>query len=438
MPAPTVPSPPPDRPPLRLRRPNRDQVTPIPAYLDALLPDDHLARLLWAAIGRLDLAAFSTDLKVVEGGPGRAAADPQLLVALWLFATTQGVTSARELDRLCVEHLAYLWLCGGVTVNYHTLSDFRVQHGAALDELMTQVLGHLHAAGLIAFEQVAQDGIRVRASAGAASYRREPRLTESLAAARRVLAEVAAEAASGESETRSARQRAARARAARERVDRLEAAVAGIPAARAAKKPAEQEKARVSTTDAEARVMKMADGGYRPAYNIELAADTAAQVIVGVDVTTSGSDAGQAEPMVAQVIQRAGGQVPRQWSMDGGFPTGAALDDLTTAGVEVLAPVQTPKDPERAPHRPRPGDSVAVAAWRVRMGTDAAKAAYKLRAATIECVNAKARMLHGLTLLRVRGLAKVRCIARWVALAHNLKLLMTRPPRPTPALAGGA
>jgi transposase len=437
MPEPTAPSPPPDRPPVRLRRPNRDQVTPIPAYLDALLPDDHLARLFWAAVGRLDLSAFTADLKVVEGGPGRAAADPHLLGTLWLYATSQGVTSARELDRLCVEHVAYIWLCGGVTVNYHTLSDFRVRHGPALDGLMTDLLGQLHAAGLIAFDHVAQDGIRVRASAGAASYRREPRLEQSLAEARRLLAAVAAEAASGEGEARSARQRAARARAARERVARLEAAVAAMPTARAAKPAQEQDQARVSTTDAAARVMKLADGGFRPAYNIELAADTAEQAIVGVDVTTSGSDMAQAPPMVEQVQRRAGRR-PKQWSMDGGFASGEAIDAVTAAEIEVLAPVQTPKDPHRDPHQPRPGDSAAVAAWRVRMGTEAAKAAYRLRAATIECVNAKARTLHGLTQVRVRGLAKVRCVAVWVALAHNLKLLVTRPRPMAPAPAGVA
>jgi transposase len=422
-------------PPLRLRRATRDRVTPVPAHLDALLPDDHLARLVWQAIEHLDLSAFATDLKVVEGGPGRAAADPAVLVALWLYATTQGVTSARALDRLCVEHLAYLWLCGGVTVNYHTLSDFRVAHAAALDGLMTQVLGRLRHAGLIAFDQVAQDGIRVRASAGAASFHRQATLAQSLAEAEALLAAVQAGPAAAEAPP-TARQQAARERAARERVARLEEALAGIPAAQAAKKPKEREQARVSTTDAEARVMKMSDGGFRPAYNIELAADTTAQVIVGVDVTTSGSDAGQAEPMLEQVTQRADGQRPRQWTMDGGFPTGAAIDDLTGAGVEVLAPVQTPKDPQRDPHQPRAGDSAAVAAWRVRMGTEAAKTAYRLRAATIECVNAKVRMQHGLTLLRVRGLAKVRCITLWTALAHNLKLLVTRPPRSTPASAG--
>jgi len=188
MAEPTDPPPVPERAPLRLRRANRDQVTPIPAYLDALLPDDHLARLLWQAVEQLDLSAFTAELTVHEGGPGRAAADPAVLVALWLYATAQGVTSARTLDRLCVEHIAYIWLCGGVTMNYHSLSDFRTQHVAALDDLMTQVLGRLHHAGLIEFDQVAQDGIRVRASAGAASFHRQATLEQSLAEAEALLA----------------------------------------------------------------------------------------------------------------------------------------------------------------------------------------------------------------------------------------------------------
>ena len=291
MPAPTA--------PLRLRRANRDQVTPVPAYLDALLPDDHLARLLWQAVEQLDLSAFAADLKVVEGGPGRAAADPAVLVALWLYATTQGVTSARALARLCVEHVAYIWLCGGVTMNYHTLSDFRVAHAAALDGLMTQVLGRLHHAGLVAFDHVAQDGVRVRASAGAASFHRQATWRSRWPRPRRCWPRVRAGAAPPDDEPPTARQRAARERAARERAERVTAALAAMPAAQAAKEPAKREQARVSATDPEARVMKMADGGFRPAYNIQLAADTAHQVIVGVEVSTSGSDMAQAPGMVA-------------------------------------------------------------------------------------------------------------------------------------------
>jgi transposase len=436
MPEPTSLPSSPDRAPLRLRRANRDQVTPVPAHLDALLPDDHLARLLWEAVGQLDLTAFAAGLKVVEGGPGRAAADPRLLVALWLYATSQGVTSARALARLCVEHVAYIWICGGVSVNYHSLSDVRVDHADALDGLMAQVLGRLRHAGLIAFDHVAQDGVRVRASAGAASFHRQATLEKSLAEAEALLAALRAGAGPPEDGPPSARQRAARERAARERVERVRAALAGLPAARAAKEPAKRGEARVSATDPEARVMKMADGGFRPAYNVQMAADTARQVIVGVEASTSGSDMAQAPGMVAQVERRVGA-VPADWLMDGGFAGQQAIEQVTAAGVRVLAPVPKPRA-ERDPHRPVPKDSPAVAAWRERMGTDEAKATYRLRAATIECVNAQARMRHGLTQLRVRGVGKVRCVALWVAVAHNLALLVTRPHGAAPALAGAA
>jgi len=420
---------------LRLRQPKRDQVTPVPAYLDALLPDDHLARLLWAAVERLDLTAFAAGLKVAEGGPGRAAADPQLLVALWLYATTQGVTSARALARLCVEHVAYLWLCGGVTVNYHSLSDFRVRHEAALDGLMTQVLGRLHHGGLIDFDHVAQDGVRVRASAGAASFHRQATLDRSLTEARAVLAAARAVPGGGDDDPPSgARVRAARERAARERVARVEAALAAVPAAQAAKPAGKRDQARVSETDAEARVMKMADGGFRPAYNVQLAADTAHQVIVGVDVATSGSDMAQAPDMVAQVRRRLD-RLPADWLMDGGFAGLAAIERASAQGVRVLAPVPAPKDPARDPHQPLPTDTASLAAWRVRMGTEEAKTTYRLRAATIECVNAQARGQYGLLQLRVRGRAKVRCVALWLALAHNLRLWVRHEAAAPPARA---
>jgi transposase len=401
-------------------------VTPVPVHLDAVLPEDHLARLLWAAVERLDVTVFTDGLKVVEGGPGRSADDPRLLVALWWSATSQGVSSGRVLDRLCVEHLAYLWLCGGVSMNYHTLNAFRVHHGAALDDLFTQVLGQLQHVGLVDLQHVAQDGIRVRASAGAASFRRQPTLERCVAEAQAVLAAVQADATverPGEAPPAaapSAQQRAARERAARERVERLDAAMAALPAARAAKAAQHKEdEARVSTTDAEARVMKMADGGYRPAYNIELAADTTQRIVTGVAVTNNGTDTGQALPMVTQVEERTG-RLPAIWSMDGGFGDLPSIQALAAKGLTVLTPVRQPRNPATDPFLPRPTDAPEVAAWRVRMTTDAAKQTYRWRAATIECVNAQARCRFGLTQLRVRGLAKVRCIALWTALTHNL------------------
>lgn len=404
---------------LRLRRPNREGILPIAAHVDGLLPADHQARQVWAIILQLDLSTFYSEIRVTTGHPGRAAIDPQLLVALWVYGLSQGEMEGRAIARLCVEHVAYMWLCGGVTVNEHTLNDFRVQHEAGLDELLTQVVLRLSEAGLVGWETQAQDGMRVRASAGAASFHRQPTLERHLAASQTQVAGLDSESASGcEATPLSPRQQAARERAVNERIERLEAALAELPAVQAVKPAKERAEARVSSTDPQARVMKMADGGFRPAYNWQFATDVLAQVIVGVDLVNHGSDRGEMEPMLRQ-LQRRYARLPIAWLVDGGF---VKLSDFESWGssVQLFAPVPKPKDPDRDPYQPLPDDSPVIAAWRERMGSAAAKTTYKLRAATAECVNAQARTQHGLQQSGVRGIAKNRCLALWVALTHNL------------------
>jgi transposase len=374
---------------------------------------------MWEAVERLDLSAFYVDIQVAEGTPGAPATDPLILVAVWMYATSQGETDARDVAKLCVEHLAYIWLCGGVSMNYHTLSDFRTRYGTALDQLMTQVVQRMTVAGLVEFEAHAQDGMRVRASAGAASFHREATLAKSLEEAQTQV-EVLAQARAAETSDLPARNQAAQERAAQEREERLTAAIAELPAARASKPVSERGEARVSSTDPEARVMKMADGGFRPAYNWEFVVDTARLVITGVEVVNAGSDKAQTLPMLEQDQQRCG-RLPHDWLMDGGFVTLSAIEAAEVERrVRVLAPVPEPKDETRDRYAPLPSDSPAVAAWRQRMGTDEAKETYKLRAATVECVNAQARNSNGVYLVRVRGQAKVRCVALWVAITHNL------------------
>jgi transposase len=419
----------------RLRVPERGQVDMHWAALDDLIPDDHPVRAVWAFALRLDLSALHEAIKAREGQPGHPPAAPELMMALWLWATIDGVGSARQLDRLCREHLVYRWLCGGVSMNYHSLSDFRVAHQKVLDQLLARGVASLVEAGLVSLDTLAQDGLRVRTSAGAGSFRRRKRLEELRTAAQarvaRLRAELEADPGSSDKGRQAAQQRAAREReariaAAQERMQELEAERARREKTNR-QDVAKQKEPRASTTDAEARVMKMADGGFRPAYNVQLAADTGAQVIVGVEVSPSGSDQDAAPGMVAQVERRLGA-LPDDWLMDGGFAKHAAIEAIAAQGPRVLAPVPTPKAAARDPHAPLPKDSAVIAAWRIRMGADDAKATYKRRAATIECVNAQARAQYGLTQVRVRGLAKVRCVALWVALAHNLRLLVRRGP----------
>ena len=398
---------------------NRAQLQLRPLDLESLLPPEHRARAVWAVVEQLDLSAFYDAIVARGSEPGRPAIDPQILVALWLYATSEGVGSARELARLCEAHDAYRWLCGGVAVNHHTLSDFRVGHEQALDALMTQVLAVLLRQGLVKLTRVAQDGTRVRASAGASSFRREKSLRACLEAAQAQVARVKQEA-EHPAGAGQARAQAAAARAARERVKRVARAVAELPKVQAVKPDAAAKaQARVSTTDPEARVMKMGDGGYRPAYNVQFATATEGRVIVGVQVTNAGTDMGQMRPMHAEIARRTGEQ-PAEYLVDGGFTKLEAIEEASAEGTTVYAPVPTPRRDGIDPYQPKRGDSPAIAAWRTRMGTDAAKGIYKERAATAETVNGDLRTWRGLDRLPVRGCPKVLSIALWAAVTYNV------------------
>jgi transposase len=382
-----------------------------------LLPEDHEARIVWAYVCGLDLSELQQRIQAVAGGPGQAPADPRILMTLWLYATLRSVGSARELNRLCQYHAAYRWICGGVSMNYHTLSDFRTEHVELLDRLLTESAAVLMAEGLVTLDRVAQDGMKVRASAGAASFRRQPTLEEALAEAEQQVAMLRQELETDPAAHKT-RQQAGRRRAAEERTVRIRAALEQLPKIAESKKAKDREKARASTTDADARVMKMGDGGYRPAFNVQLATATDSQVITGADVTNSGGDQGQLAPMVKQHQERYE-QVPDEALVDGGFAKKEDIEKVEQGGTTVYAPVQKSKDPERDAHTPRPDDTPAVAQWRQRMATDEAKTIYRQRAATAECVNALARN-RGLQRFLVRGLRKVKAVVLWYALAHNL------------------
>jgi transposase len=425
----------------RLLQPNRTQIELRASDLESLLGEDHRARLVWGYVVRQDMSALHDEIKARGSNAGRARIDPRILFALWLYAVLDGVGSGREVARLTREHDAYRWICGGVSVNYHAVNDFRANNEVLTDELLSDNVAALAAAGAISLERVAQDGMRVRASAGAASFRREGSLQEHLAQARELVQTLKAEADTDPG-LAARRAQAAKLRAAREREERIERALKQLPEVAAAKRRngGKAEEARASTTDADARVMKMGDGGFRPAYNVQFATSCDSQVIVGMAVVNAGSDMAQLAPMVEQVEQRLG-QAPEQWLVDGGFPAHEQIDAVA-GKTEVYAPVPKAKQPKEqlkqaaageadqavqgvtsvAPvseFDPKPGDSPAVTQWRARMNTESARELYRQRAATAECVNALARN-RGLLRMPVRGLARVGCVVGLFVLAHNL------------------
>jgi transposase len=403
----------------RLQRARRDQLLLLPINLEDLVPDDHPARAVWAYVQGLDLSPLYQKILALEHRPGRPPIDPQILMTLWLYATLDGVGSARAVEELCANHDVYKWVCGGVSVNYHTLADFRTADAEFLSDLLTRSVASLMEQGLVDLNRVAQDGMRVRASAGAASFRRRKTLEQCLLEAEEQVQSLEREL-DEDPGAGNRRQRQARQRAARERDERVRKALEQLPELEAKKKAADKKEARASTTDPEARVMKMADGGFRPAFNVQLATATASQIIVGVEIVNAGSDQGQMAPMVEQIQERQE-QAPAEMLVDGGFVKKEDIDRVSApeVGTVVYAPVPKPKDEKRDPHAPCPGDSPAVAEWRQRMGTAPAKEIYKERAATAECVNALARN-RGLRQFLVRGLHKVKAVVLWFVLAHNL------------------
>jgi transposase len=396
----------------------------MPVSLDETIPPEHHVRVLWDLVERLDVSGFTRGLKVCVGEAGRSATDVRLLVALWLYAATQGVGSAWELERRCEHHAAYRWRCGGVSVNYHTLRAFRVAQEKALDGLMTEVLAMLMARKLVSVRRISQDGLRVRARVGKGRFRREARREQLREAAQARVAALKTQREAPAGAERGRRQSAARERAARERQERVPRALAALPEVKQVKARARDNQRdkpsapRASTTAREARVMLMPAGGFRPAYNVPVATDPDSRALVEVDVTNVGSDKAQSAPMRQRVEARTGGQV-QEHLLDGGFVKLEQIQAAEAAGVCIYAPPASGRG-EVDPWAVRPTDSAEIAAWRTRMATEEAKTIYQERASTRETVKADLRTYRGLGPFLVRGLRKVRCVVLWSALAYNL------------------
>jgi transposase len=408
----------------RLREPVRDQVELRAVDLEGLVAAEHPARVIWAYVQKLDLSALEKTIGAREHTPGQAPASPRLLLALWLYAISERIGSARALARLCESHDAYRWLCGGVSVNYHGLADFRTAHPELLDRLLTENVASLSVAGVIDLDEVAQDGVRVRASAGASSFRRSKKLHKELKKAGRLVERLKNEV-DDDPQASNRRIKAAQERAAREREVRVTAALkklAEIEAerqrrARTNKKQVSgQKEPRASTTDPDTRIMKMADGGFRPAYNCQLATVAGGQIVIMAEARTVGSDRGLMRPMLEAVQQRYD-RWPKRYLVDGGFNKNEDIEWAASNGIKVYGPPSRSKH-QRDPFEARAKDGPGVAAWRARMNSPHGKSVYKRRSRA-EWINAQLRN-WGLYQFNVRGLEKVTTVLRWLSLSNNI------------------
>lgn len=410
---------------VRVKTPQRRQIQMLTLAPDETIREDHPVRDVWRYVQSLDLSPLYAEIQAVKGGVGRDAVDPRILLTLWLMATIEGISSARRLTELCERDFVYLWICGGVTVNRELLNDFRSGHAEMLDAIMSETIGVLLNQDLISLSRTAQDGMKVRAHAGKSSFRREQTLEKHLAEARERVEQMRREVDNDEGER--SRQEAARKRAAEDRLERIERAIEErnkLQQQREKQSRNDDKPARASTTDPEARVMQMADKGFRPAYNVQFATTCESRIIVGVDVTNQGSDSGLMQPMIEQ-IEKNYQQRPRKHLVDGGFNSREDTTWLEQRGIRVYSPIKNAEKIEAEggdPYARKRGDSDEYYAFRQRMATDEAKQIYKERASTAEFPNAGCRN-RGLQQFPVRGLKKVRIAAVWQALAHNLQMI---------------
>lgn len=407
----------------RLREPQRDQIELRAVDIESLIGQEHPARVIWAYVEGLDLSELEDRVKARENRPGHPPPSPRLLLALWLYATSDGVGSARALARLCESHDVYRWLCGGVSMNHHTLSDFRVGCADLLDRLLSEHLAALSKAGLVDLERLAQDGVRIRANAGAGSFRRAATLDRQMALAQAVVEELKGEA-DAHPEASNRRIRAAKQRAAHERSERVQAARTALAEIKRKREQLDAKggngktpkEPRASTTDPQARVMKMADAGFRPAYNVQVASAAGALIVVTVEVGNDGSDRRLMRPMLERTRALLG-RFPRRHLVDGGFCSAENIEWAHGEGIEVYCP-PTQSRSGVDPYLPRRGDGPGVLAWRARMASDDGKTQYKART-ICECIHARWRN-WGLRQLTVRGIHKVRAVVLCYALTNNI------------------
>jgi transposase len=415
-----------------IRFANRNQIEFKISYLDELLPQEHRARDVWEYVSQLDSTTFHDEIKVVEGSGGPRTADPKILLGLWLFGMLEGISSARHIARLCQEHHAYIWLCGGVTINYHSLSDFRTKNHDGFLKLLQESIAIMWKSGVFAPDEVAQDGTRVKANAGFSQYRTEKTLDQYLEQAKEHIAKMEIELSKDPSFL-SRREKSAKERAIKERAARIKKAKEELIAHKAeriaiSKKnhnkltQEEIDKMRCSVTDPECRKMKMGDGGFRLAYNVQFTTSTNKNVILGVDVVNT-LDPGTLVPMMRQVLKNLSSfdcPPPSRWLVDSAY---ANNEDLETAkknfpnSTIYSSPTSTQKGVD--PLEPRKNDKPAMVELRVRMQSNEAKEIYSKRGAAAEHSNATAKNM-GMREFLVRGLSKVKQMALLYALAHNM------------------
>jgi transposase len=412
----------------RIVKANRFQYEFKQTILDAILPKEHLARDVWNYVEKLDLSIALNEIQSVEGSSGRSAIDPKILLSLWLFATIKRVNSARMIEEYSREHDAYKWICGGVNVNYHTISDFRSNYKDQLDSLLTQSVAVLSSQGIISLEEISQDGMRVRASAGSSSFRKEGTLQDHLILADMLINDLNEETKKNPMACKT-RVESARRRSIEEKKIKVEQALEELNKLRSDKEAVKKKyrtklneedknKMRASVTDPQSRIMKMPCMGFRPAFNVQFATTNVGKAIVGVSVINRGSDSRETLDMMNQIKNRFNADI-KGYYVDSGYDVHLDIDEIEDKFTSCKTYM-----PPKYKNKMKNSKSQPVHNLLDRMESEEGKEAYKMRAETAEFSNAQSRN-KGLQQFLVRGLDKASCVTLIYAIAHNMQILFS-------------
>jgi transposase len=415
----------------RIRRADREQYEFKTECIDDLIAQDHRARDVWEYVSSMNLDCFHDEIRVTEYSPGPGTLDPKIAMSLWLFAALNGIVSARELERLCQEHHAYIWICGGASVNHHTLSDFKRSNPQKFMSVLQGSIAIMWKTGAFHPDEITQDGTRIKANAGSSSFKREETLEDYLLKAESLIKRLEEELKANPA-AYSLRQKAAKERSARERKERIEKAKSELSEYKKTRTEAgkrshhslsteEESKMKISITDPECRKMKMGTGGFRPAYNVQFATSTKGRVVVGVEVVNT-QDPGTMVPMIKQVCKNLasiGCPMPSKWIADGIYANKSDVN-LTAEyfkDIDLYAPPMGNQYVDGLSERK--GDSPAMSKLRKRMSTKEGKEIYNKRCSTAEFTNAVVKN-RGMFETLTRGLNKVTNMALIYAVMHNM------------------
>ncbi len=421
---------------------NRNQIEFKIESLDSSLPLDHDARTIWKFVNLLDLSKAEEAIASLKDYSGRPTIHPKIIISLWIYGISKGIVSGRKIAENCKDHRGFAWICGGISIGHHVLSNFRSKHCELFEDLVVQTISILVSEELIELKEVAQDGVKINANASKESFRRKPTLKKKKAAIMKNKAEIIKYIQELEDQQKKGlllkeekRKKKRELTEALKKEKRINETLKELENFKNQKNKnrskhknkklsnKEVRKLRSSTTDPESRKMRMADGSFKAAYNFQIATEVNSELALGVRGTQNGTDGGEMLLMYQHLMDKHGKTI-KSYIVDDGYTNISDVQALYEQGTHVYMPTEgkSKSKREKILSEDYKGESEAAIEWVKRMETEEAKEIYKKRIRVSETINAYFRN-HGLGQMLVRGLRKSAGVVNLFCLAYNMTII---------------